>query len=341
MTLKNCFPLFVILLLVSASCKKSSVNAHVPPNTDTIPAAQWQAGTDVYFVGMRNGAATIWDNGVPTAINFPSGYSGNINSVAVNGMDVYVVGAQNGQLACYWKNGVFAPLSNGASNAYAISVSNNDVYISGFAPDSIGAHTACYWKNGAVKFMPEYSNNSTSEANGITVSGSDVYLAGFINDYHAGALIACYWKNGVLTKISSNTVSSAAFGAAVMGSDVYVVGYEYGKGATLWKNGVASVLPGATGNSAATAIKVSGQDIYVAGLVDGKAVYWKDGVENVLKGVPANVNFVDIALSGTDVYVASGYVDDSATTSIFWKNGTAASFDKARDVITGVYVVQH
>ncbi len=72
------------------------------------------------------------------------------NAGAVN---VYVAGYENrGKLitARYWKNGqsIMLPLSQNESEANAVFLSGNDVYIAGSEDDQILNPKAKYWKNG-------------------------------------------------------------------------------------------------------------------------------------------------------------------------------------------------
>lgn len=112
------------------------------------------SGTDVHVVGnisYTNYApaltvATHWKNGKPTELT-TSFISSVCNAVFVDGDDVYIAGGIIGPdrlpRATYWKNGVATQLDTKYSEATAISVYNNDVYVAG----NRGVDTALYWKN--------------------------------------------------------------------------------------------------------------------------------------------------------------------------------------------------
>lgn len=121
---------------------------------DGIANAIALSDTDVHVVGnisYTNYAptliiATYWKNGKPTELTVPFVRS-IANAVFVDGDDVYIAGGILGSdgmpRATYWKNGVAAQLDTKYSEARAITVYNNDVYVAG----NRGSDTALYWKN--------------------------------------------------------------------------------------------------------------------------------------------------------------------------------------------------
>ncbi len=77
--------------------------------------------------------------------------------------DVYVAGYENNgtkDVAKIWKNGVATPLTNGANNAYALSVyvSGTDVYVAGFEYN--GVKETPFFQTFAINF-PLYSLPAT------------------------------------------------------------------------------------------------------------------------------------------------------------------------------------
>ena len=193
-------------------------------------------GSDSYAAGSwnpiqgANGQAIVWKNGVATALT--QGFTrAEANAVYVTNSNVYVVGNEskydlngsysgpNYYIAKLWKNGVPTNLTNGTTDAKALSVFVNgtDVYVVGV----------------------EYSGTSNN-----TVTG------GFNG-------IAKLWKNGVATNLTNGTTDAKALSVVVNGTDVYVAGYESNgtnKVAKYWKNGVATNLTNGATNAEARSI---------------------------------------------------------------------------------------
>jgi hypothetical protein len=127
------------------------------------------------------------------------------------GPDIYVAGSSfdnNRQMATYWKNGAALVLdsdSTTASDAYAITVNNNIVYVAGVSINTQnGQDVAVQWINGVRTTL--ITGKGSSAGNAITLSGSDVYVAGSYTPDH-GTQIAVYWKNGVLHRLVSDTTN--------------------------------------------------------------------------------------------------------------------------------------
>jgi hypothetical protein len=105
-------------------------------------------GNDIYIAGSSfdlsvgyGSPACVWKNGTPAYLRVATATSGNgmAKSIVVSGTDIHVAGEvyhSGGGLplgwAVYWKNGVASELtaSTQRSHANAITVINNDVYIS-------------------------------------------------------------------------------------------------------------------------------------------------------------------------------------------------------------------
>src|SRR5664279_318096 len=118
--------------------------------------------TNVYVAGIEyNGSyyvAKYWKNGKAVALT--GGESPGIaHAITVSGNDVYVTGYEvdNNSVpvipsgtstvtAKYWKNGTAVSLTGG-SDAFAIAVVGNDVYVAGEGGGGLSS-VAKYWKNG-------------------------------------------------------------------------------------------------------------------------------------------------------------------------------------------------
>ena len=108
-----------------------------------------------------------------------------------------------GDPATYYKNGgnpIDILDGSAGSDALAMVVSGNDVYVAGVSitgsvfngPQHL---IAKYWKNGNPVNLTDGSK--WAEAKSIAVSGNDVYVAGFEeNVAGSGNDVAKYWKNG-------------------------------------------------------------------------------------------------------------------------------------------------
>jgi hypothetical protein len=220
---------------------------------------------DIYVTLKKcsyNHANWYWKNGQISNVD------GDVNSIFVDGDDVYLAGEKEGK-ATYWKNGnaitipsarkaqsifvknndVYIALMNGSywvngtffplkncDYAASIFVYENDVYVAGYGWDESGGdpHVAKYWKNGQEVNLSDGSKN-VANANSIFVADGDVFVAGKLNSS------AVYWKNGEVIPLTNGKYKSEAYSICVDGSDVYVAGYELGLngegGAKYWKNG--------------------------------------------------------------------------------------------------------
>jgi hypothetical protein len=276
----------------------------------TTTSGTWLDSANIHIVGRENGYIYYWKNGYKNSLGTTTNGNGNANAVVVSGTDVYVVG-RIGFTAKLWKNGVLTNLTNGlfSSDAKAITVVGNDVYIAGFDFDD---NEIVMWKNG-VRSVVANGVPLTYNGMGIGVSGNDVYICGNI-DYHAYV-----WKNGVSTKLSDSS-SSFVFGLFMAGTDVYIAGTENGK-AVYWKNGIKTVL--STQSSFAYGIAVSGTDVYVVGNENwNTAVYWKNGVKNVLAiGATGYAAANAIKILDSDVYIVGTIGGSFLSTDVCWKNG--------------------
>ena len=218
------------------------------------------------------------------------------------------------------------PSGETVSDARAIVLKGNDVYICGF----VGSNAA-YWKNGIATVLP--ASSPYSMANAIFVDGDDIYIAGTMGaGSYSDPNVAIYWKNGmpnVLQAPGSNYASASTI--AVSSGNIYIGGfnsvfdgYSGNKLAVYWKNGVYNALT--TSNEAQSqvnSIVINNEDIYCAGYTGSfKAVYWKNGNETI---IPNSAEASAISVDGTDIYMAGGISVHNGVASAlgYWKNGTA------------------
>ncbi|MDR0498660.1 MAG: hypothetical protein LBH03_02850 [Holophagales bacterium] len=248
----------------------------------------------------------------------PKGESDAV-AVSVSGDDVYV-GGKFSNNSNIWHNGRMMFDGMGNKDLTCMFVSGKDIYTTLWAYDD-GTPKSHLWKNGQISALPD-----GYEINAVFVSGDDVYLAG----RHDG--VALFLKNHQLTLLGNGNANSIF----VSGGDIYVAG-SCESGAVLWKNLTPSYLPE---GQVAESVFVSGNDVYVAGTGTGMigAALWKNGTRQQL---PHGAEFADFANSvfvhGNDVYVAGGY-----ESPVVWKNGVPQKLPKlpgGNGIAKSVFVV--
>lgn len=310
--------------------------------TATGPVFTYAANTsrDVYVAGYENningfGVVKYWKNGV--AVELSDGTkNGYATSIAVSASDVYVAG-NVGYIAEYWKNGVPVILTNVNSNANAIALAGNDVYVAGWENNVTGKSVAKYWKNGVGIALSNGANHAYAES--IVIAGTDVYVAGY--EYNANNVsVAKYWKNGQAVSLTNGISFGEAYSITVMGNDVYVAGMD-SSSARYWKNGVPIALNN-NKNSKAFSISVFANDVYVAGY-DGSGIkyvaqYWKNSnVISLTDGINHNGTAYAISVVDNNVYVAGV---DGGSNPKSWKNDVATSLTTSQRIseVYGIFI---
>lgn len=287
----------------------------VTQNNDVYVGGNIQlAGGDEY--------AGYWKNGVQTLLQKNS----VVNAMAISGQDVYVVGyietfdASGNDVAALWKNGVVIPLTNpvsccglvSGSNAFAITINNNTVYIVGTSTSVNGYTAATIWKaDGTATALtsPDVTAVSitVSTATGIAFQGSDMYISGSIGTADGNNFLG-YWKNGafISNQVPVHTYPNNTT-VAINNNDVYNAGIYAENNvlsAAYWKNGVETIL--AT-NATANGIGFAGNDMYIA----GNTLSF-----NNFSTYPSPVYW----LNGTLVTLPTSVPNNTSTTSIFVRN---------------------
>jgi hypothetical protein len=232
------------------------------------------AGTDVYVAGgeqaqLSNTLAKYWKNGIPVVLP-DLGQGALAHSIFVLGNDVYVAGWQGKttqldpthklvtQVATYWKNGSPTELTDGTalSVAYSVFVSGADVYVGGFACQTLDPNCAMatYWKNGVPV---QLTNKTGTTASSIFVSGTDVYVSGN-KDNNIGDL----WKNEMPAELTGSSAGSAANQVIFAGGHTFVGGTVINPSGvpavTYWKDGVPVPITNGTHSATAFALAVVG-----------------------------------------------------------------------------------
>ena len=329
--------------------------------TSATPGVCTVSGTAAAFVTAGTCTIDASQSGNSTyAAASPVAQSFTVNPAIGPNTTIYIAGyampAANPptfvNVAEVWKLGPGSPIATAtalsmpsgmtSSQADAIAVSGNDVYVAGYAGNGT-SQVPVLWVNGAATILP--STMTISRAGPIAVSGGNVYVTGF-EENTAGDTTALLWVNGMATTLAppSGKAYAGAFDIAVSGSDVYVTGIasntDNDEVAVLWVNGVPTVLPapsGLKGDYYAEGIALSGGNVYVSGnslpsVGNQTALFWQNGGAATTLPIPPNDTTQGYgagatAILGNDVYVGGSGVSGATgnSTAAYWLNGTATS----------------
>lgn len=203
------------------------------------------AGT-VYIGGYEhNGAhriAKYWVNGSPVTLASNITLESEVNSIYVDGSDIYAAGYENFNVKL-WKNGVGVNLTllPETGGARGLTVMNGTAYTSGWRTVNQTTQRGNLWVNGKDSSL---MNGTVTYANAITHSGSDLYIA------VGKGKVPYIWKNGVLLNMDYTANATTPLGVYVQGSNIHTCGFEElptGKYKGLyWINGKVSSLSDGT-----------------------------------------------------------------------------------------------
>ena len=273
---------------------------------------------DVYVGGYDGAQGNVWKNGILQGIEMQpfmeqKKYT-NINSVFVDGNDVYAAGngcsSYGDFLPAFWKNGVLQEHhgSTGRVNSiYAIN-SQNVIMAGNFFLAGIQAYVARSWLNEFDYFNSLLVGGQyiASNAHSVYVANSVVYTAGYEIETVDGKSIsipkiwkyehtdASWMRNPIVAENlvdKTKTAGGVALSVHVSGNDVYAAGWENNEHdvcvAKLWKNGDGQNLTDGSFPAQAQSVFVSGDDVYVAGWENNEhgnpiAKLWKNGVAKTL-----------------------------------------------------------
>ena len=325
------------------------LTATVEPSDADNKAVTWSsANEDVATV--ENGLVTAIAAGeaIITVTTEDGGFNATCAITVIKEAVVHVAGYEVDRDIAYamlWTDGVGQRLTTKESEANAVTVSGDDVYVGGYWSETIDHVRYTYatiWKNGVEEKIGE---TGFSNIRALYVSGNDVY-AGGAEGIQLGRGYSNYpvvWKNGVAQKLAEKGEVYSIF---VSNGDVYAVGNVFGENnvmlATMWKNGVAQTI--SENYTQAHSVYVSGTDVYVSGLEidrsNGNTYYgflWKNGVYSRFE----NSNRANcVYVSGDDLYVGGSVsIDEWGSGSArIWKNGTIQELSDTYSYVYGVAV---
>ena len=344
-----------------------------------IPRPEIPLNTYVYAVGQSGSDAVYWRNEDFFVLpRVGVGATGEIaTSIAVSNNVVYIAGqilySASSFEAVYWRNGQPVNLPRGnarISEATAITVFDNDVYITGRADDD-----AVYWRNNQIVILPR-GEAERAVATSMAVLGRDIYVAGYL--VYRDITQAVYWRSdGQPVTLSHGGIAQSI---TISGNNVYVAG-RVGNNAVLWTNGRPSNLPNPRNNhrsatsdfdgrpSIANSVFTSGNDVYVAGRVQvmvgspGSIEYWgalwKNGERIIIMNLidpgrlstagynGAGVN--SIYILDNNVYLGGYFINNNNTgnnRAAVWINGVLSyTLDDPRErrastIIRDIFVVK-
>lgn len=271
-------------VILSDKGSSSTANAIAFYNNDT-----YIAGTESLQNG--NDILKLWKNNVAESLT-DGKHHVEAADIAINQRDVYIVGNEyigslNTSIATVWKNGTPIRLSDEISEANAISIHNNEMYIAGYK-EYYGKKTAIVWKlNGSETFLYTEKDDLESTASDIYVDESGIYVTGYLRN--SGKSAAILWKNTVATRLSDENSFSEARTLFVHNGDVYVCGYDidihkYDFTGKIWKNGS---LVKEMNNAKPESVSIKDNKILIGGIglgerkVSHEAKIWDSDINNL------------------------------------------------------------
>ncbi|MGC3943268.1 MAG: hypothetical protein QM762_01805 [Chryseolinea sp.] len=242
------------------------------------------------------------------------------NTVHLAGM---IDNGTDGGLASYWKDGVYAALSDPtiASKTTSLYVDGTNVWIGGY---KWGNPThGVIWRNGTeIKI-----DNSFAGRTLIAARGDKIYAV-----WHDATLRWVFQKDNTTKQIIDTAYNFEPNSLALLNEDMYTsgssvdpispdpeLGYTY-QHAQTWKNG--QLIFRESKVSYATSVFIYKNDIYMSGSlydmnIPNTACYWKNGKRTDLTSESTNGIARSIFVTNDHVY-AAGMINDQA---VYWTDG--------------------
>jgi hypothetical protein len=214
-------------------------------------------GNKVYVAGFDDTNGKVWKDGTAEP-----GYTEAhcLNSLFIDGSDVYAAGITTYYDAAVWKNGVLKytfPSPDGTfGEICSILIHDGNVYSAGFEYNSgVGVGVGKVWKNNETLYTLE----DYTQINSIYIYNGDIYAA-VISDPPAGLtgqLLINGGKayGGTTIDLSVTGIYNEVVSVVVANGEVYVAGMD-NNSASYWRNGEVITLPSASLYSSASCIFV-------------------------------------------------------------------------------------
>jgi hypothetical protein len=327
--------------LTAAVTPSNAANKDVSWNTSDNTIAT----VDIYGVvkAVRVGTVTI----TASSKDRPS-VKATTKLTVLRNYDVYAVGNAADHSAVMWKNGVSSSLPGGylaGTDAYAITLDGDDIYIAGNTINSSFWGIPTYWKNGIPHIVDNNIPNYYYYTRAIAVNSGKVYFTGYgFNStecpaYCYGRFRAFYWVDdgGTIsqTPLVDSISSTTAYGIAINGDNVIVAGarandnfYRWSIG---WKNDVdhGTILSPVDGYYEAMAVTVHGGDNYFVGYggcanygCNATAYVWKNDMSHTIPLTNGSTDAQATCMSFTgDTLYVGGYQRNAAGKKIatYWR----------------------
>ena len=241
-------------------------------------------------------------------------------------VNVFAAGCRQGDHgweAALWINGNGIKLGGdaGESQAWAMTMDGDDVYLAGYGAFGHGRQ-ACYWKNSHLFQLDILHPHS--EATGIAARNGDLYIAGFTSN--GAHTMATLWRKGhPIQFLTDGTCDAEATGIALDRDGVPVVsGWESNgshRVAKYWRLGTATPLADGTLPTRASAVTAEGPDLYFAGgttptVGPNRATGWKNTSGTSLSNGLNNAHAFAVDVAGGIAFRAG----EDGKKAVYWRD---------------------
>lgn len=252
-----------------------------------------------------------------------------------------------------WKNGKDIPLENNEfySDAEAVVVKNQDIYVVGAIVRPHEECVATMWKNGKTQKLTD--GIKTAYTKSLCIDNNNIYVLGA--KYDSINYVVKVWKNGISTDVirSDNWIDVSSM--FIYKEDVFICGHEQNGDrdeqryrnnsiAKIWKNGKAQNLTDGHNNAYALSLYIENGIVYVVGFEIENNKYtaklWIDGKAQNISDSKNNTIANSIFISKGNVYIAGRETINGIEVAKLWINGKAQNLSNGnyRSIASSVFV---